>query len=217
MRPLFFEEPENMESYEISDTYLWGNDFLVSPIMQDSINKKEVYFPGSGNWFDFYSGKRHKGGSRDSISVSQDHIPTYVRGGAFIPMAKPLQTTANYSGEIIEVHYYFDEEIEESSSFLYHDDGKTPDSFEKGMYEIIKFESSLSGESLELEIEKEAGENSTSAVRIVEITVENLQKSVGFVWVNGIKYTNKNFLHQKKLVIPIRFDQNVNSIKIEFN
>jgi len=217
MRPVFFEEPENLESYEISDTYLWGNDFLISPVMQDSINKKEVYFPGNDNWFDYYSGKKHKGGMRDSISVSQDHIPTYVRGGAFIPMAKPLQTTANYSGEILEVHYYFDDEIEESSSYLYNDDGKTPNSFENGQYEIIKFESYLSGDSLDLKIEKEAGENSTTAVRLVEITVENLKKTLGFVWVNGIKYTNKNFLHQGKLHIPVRFDQNMTMIKIEFN
>jgi len=217
MRPLFFEEPENIEIYEVADTYLWGNDFLVSPIMQDSINKKEVYFPGNDNWFDFYSGKKYKGGTRDSISVRQDHIPTYVRGGAFIPMAKPLQTTADYSGEILEVHYYFDEEIEESSSFLYHDDGKTPNSFEKGQYEIIKFESSLSGDSLNLKIEKEEGENSTTEVRLIKITVENLKKPMGFVWVNGIKYTNKNFLHQEKLHIPVRFDQNITTIKIEFN
>jgi len=217
MRPLFFEEPENHEIYEVANTYLWGHDFLVSPVMQDSINKKEVYFPGNGNWFDFYSGKKHKGGTRDSISVSQDHIPTYVRGGAFIPMAKPLQTTANYSGEIIEVHYYFDDEIEESSSFLYNDDGKTPHSFENGQYEIIKFESSLSGDSLGLKMEKEAGENSTSVVRIVEIIVENIQKSLGFVWVNGIKYTSKNFMHQGKLHIPVRFDKNITTIKVEFN
>jgi len=217
MRPLFFEEPENLESYEVADTYLWGNDFLVSPVMQDSINKKEVYFPGNGNWFDFYSGKKHKGGTRDGISVSQDHIPTYVRGGAFIPMAKPLQTTADYSGDILEVHYYFDEEIKESSSYLYHDDGKTPHSFENGQYEIIKFESSLSRDSLDLKIEKEEGENSTTAVRVVEIRVENLKKPLGFVWVNGIKYTNKNFLHREKLNIPVRFDQNVTTIKIEFN
>src|SRR5680860_253931 len=195
MRPIFFEEPENLEIYEVADTYLWGNDFLVSPVMRDSINKKEVYFPGNDNWFDFYSGKKHKGGIQDSISISQDHIPTYVRGGAFIPMAKPLQTTANYSGEILEVHYYFDEEIKESSSYLYHDDGKTPHSFENGQYEIIKFESRLSGDSLDLKIEKEEGENSTTAIRLVEITVENLQKSLGFVWVNGIKYTSKNFMH----------------------
>jgi alpha-glucosidase (family GH31 glycosyl hydrolase) len=217
MRPLFFEEPENLEIYEVADTYLWGNDFLVSPVMQDSINKKEVYFPGNGNWFDFYSGKKHKGGTRDSISVSQDHIPTYVRGGAFIPMAKPMQTTADYSGEILEVHYYFDEEIKESSSYLYHDDGKTPHSFENGQYEIIKFESSLSGDSLDLKIEKEEGENSTTAIRVVKIIVENLKKPMGYVWVNGIKYTNKNFLHQEKLNIPVRFDQNITTIKIEFN
>ncbi len=217
MRPLFFEEPENPEIYKVADTYLWGNDFLVSPVLQDSIHKKEVYFPGKDNWFDFYTGKKHPGGTRDSVSLSQDHIPTYVRGGAFIAMAKPMLTTADYSGETLEVHYYFDEQIKQSSSYVYHDDGKTPDSFEKGSYELLKFESSYSGDALDITIEKEAGGNSTSAVRLVEITVENLKKPMGFVWVNGIKYTNKNFLHQKKLHIPVRFELARTTIKIEFN
>jgi alpha-glucosidase (family GH31 glycosyl hydrolase) len=217
MRPLFFEEPANLELYEVANTYLWGNDLLVSPVMQDSINIKEVYFPGKDNWFDFYSGKKHKGGTLDSVSVSQDNIPTFVRGGAFIPIAKPMQTTTDYSGEIIEVHYYFDDEIEKSSSFLYNDDGKTPNSFENGQYEIINFESNLSKDSLDLKIEKEAGDSSTTSIRLVEIIVENLKKPLGFVWVNGIKYTYKNFLHKEKLHIPVRFDQSITTIKIEFN
>jgi oligosaccharide 4-alpha-D-glucosyltransferase len=34
MRPLFFEEPDNDELYSYSSTYLWGQDILVSPVLE---------------------------------------------------------------------------------------------------------------------------------------------------------------------------------------
>ncbi len=217
MRPLFFEEPENREIYEVTDTYLWGNDFLVSPIMADSIVEKQVYFPGKGNWFDFYSGKKYKGGTTQSIALKEDHIPTYVRGGAFIPMAKPLQNTTGFTGEVVEVHYYYDNEIKESKGYLYYDDGITPMAFEKGEYEKINFESGFNSGSLEIKIEKEKGLNTVQEIQMIEVVIRNLQRPVDVVWVNTLRFTSKNFMHNGNLVIPVRFDNNITTIKLEFN
>jgi len=216
MRPLFFEEPDNEEIYEITDTYLWGENFLVSAIMTDSIAEKPVYFPGKDNWFDFYSGKKYKGSTTHSIALKEDHIPTYVRGGAFIPMAKPIQTTEDFSGEVVEVHYYYDLEKKTSTSYLYQDDGITPQAFEKGAYEKIKFESAFNGNSLDFKIEKEKGNNVTNEVQLIELIIENLERPVNVVWVNTLRFTSKNFMHNGKLVIPVRFDNNITTVKLEF-
>src|SRR5690606_7059537 len=43
MRPLFFEEPENREIYNVANTYLWGKEFLISPVMDNSVVSKDVY------------------------------------------------------------------------------------------------------------------------------------------------------------------------------
>ena len=217
MRPLFFEEPENVEIYDVTDTYLWGNDFLVSPVMADSITEKQVYFPGKDNWFDFYSGKKFKGGTTHSIALKEDNIPTYVRGGAFIPMAKPMQNTTGFTGEVVEVHYYYDNEIKESRGYLYHDDGVTPGAFEKGEYEKINFESGFNSGSLEIKIEKEKGPNTVQEIEVVEVVIRNLQRPVDVVWVNTLRFTSKNFMHNGNLVIPVRFDNPVTTIKLEFN
>lgn len=216
MRPLFFEEPDNEEIYEITDTYLWGKDFLVSAVMTDSIAEKPVYFPGKDNWFDFYSGKKYKGSTTHTIALKEDHIPTYVRGGAFIPMAKPIQTTEDFSGEVVEVHYYYDLEKKTSTGYLYHDDGITPQAFEKGAYEKIKFESAFNGNSLDFKIEKEKGSNVTNEVQLIELIIENLERPVNVVWVNTLRFTSKNFMHNGKLVIPVRFDNNITTVKLEF-
>ncbi len=218
MRPLYFEEPENMELYEVASTYLWGNDFLIAPVMSDSLTKKEIYFPGEGNWFDFYSNKKYSGGKTVLVSFEEDHIPTFVRGGAFIPMAKPMQTTANYDASTMDVYYYFDANTKESQGMLYQDDGETPDSYNKGMYEIVRMESIYNGTELNLKINKEVGgENFDSEIELVRMHIENLQKPIKFVWLNGIKYTAKNYMHRGKLDIPISFYQEISTIKIEFD
>lgn len=217
MRPLFFEEPDNFRLYSVAGTYLWGNDFLVSPILQENIVEQEVYFPKHSNWFDFYTGEKYVAGSTANVQLKEEYTPTFVRGGAFIPMAKPMQTTANYTAESLEVHYYFDEDLKESSGMLYHDDGKNPLALEEKKYEIIHFSSSLEPKTLNIKVEKEEGGEATDSIRLIEIIIENLVKPVDVVRVNTLRFTAQNYMHNGKLVIPVRFDvSNFTTIKIEF-
>ena len=97
MRPLFFEEPKNTILLNSSDSYLWGNGFLITPILKSGISEKEIYFPKSSNWFDFYTDKKYREGRIETIKTEPDHIPTFVRAGAFIPMIKTIQNTEQYS------------------------------------------------------------------------------------------------------------------------
>lgn len=217
MRPLFFEEPENYKMYAISNTYLWGDNFLVSPVVKPGITTQKVTFPSTNNWFDFYTGEKYKKGSEASVKVVEDHIPVFVRGGAFIPMARPMQTTANYDASILDVYFYYDEQAKKSNSFIYHDNGKTPQAYEKGLYEIVKMESVLDIDAVTIKITKEVGAHATSEIKLIDLHIENLNKEVQFVWVNGIKFTAKNYMHLGKLNIPVRFDQNETIITIEFN
>src|SRR5690606_23617555 len=135
---------------------------------------------------------------------------------AFIPMAKPVQTTADYTGETLEVHYYFDEEVKESKGFLYHDDGKNTMAIEEGKYEIINFTSSLEAAALNLKVEKAGGSGLEQGVQLIEVVIENLKKPINVVWVNTLRFTAKNYMHNGKLVIPVRFDNQVTTIKVEF-
>ena len=47
MRPLMYEEPGNAKLRELSSTYLWGNDILVSPVLEAKKAMQEVYFPAT--------------------------------------------------------------------------------------------------------------------------------------------------------------------------
>ncbi|TVZ25307.1 alpha-glucosidase/oligosaccharide 4-alpha-D-glucosyltransferase [Gillisia sp. Hel_I_86] len=217
MRPLFFEEPENYKMYTVSNTYLWGDSFLVSPILNPGVTTKEVIFPATNNWFDFYTGEKYSKGITASVKVVEDHIPVFVRGGAFIPMARPMQTTANYNPSVLDVHFYYDVQAKNSNGTIYNDNGSTPNAFEKGMYEIVKMEAEVNTGAINITIKKEEGENAASEIKLINLHIENLEKEVQFVYVNGIKFTGKNYMHLGNLNIPVRFDQTDTSIKIEFN
>jgi alpha-glucosidase (family GH31 glycosyl hydrolase) len=141
MRPLFFLEPNNQKLYQENSQYLWGNDFLVAPILKKGQTSVQVYFPKGYNWVDFWSDKVYKGGTTATIAVSLDKIPVFVRTGAFIPMVEGLSNTSKYSSKNLTVHYYFDESLkEEQEGLMYEDDGKNAQALKRKKYELLEFE-----------------------------------------------------------------------------
>ena len=179
MRPLFFEEPENSKLLIVCETYLWGNDFLVTPITKSGVTSTSVYFPKNNNWFDFYSDEEQLAGTTSTVAVVEDHIPVFVRGGAFIPMIKTIQNTSKYSLENFDLHYYFDAKTAQSSGKLYHDDGSTAKAFEKGSFEILNFNGNTNGKTVTIKLNSEIGKNFQSSDKNVALIVHNIKgKSV---------------------------------------
>ena len=184
MRPLFYEDA-NAELNENSSTYLWGKDFLVTPILKDSVTTKDVVFPSGSNWFDFYDGTKIKGGQTKSITVSEDHIPTYVRGGSFVVLTDVVQTTSNYSSNDWNVHYYYDESVNESERVYYNDDGKLAGAYKKGAYERIEFEAETGRKWLEIDFEAEQGLNWTPTTKNINLILHHIDWTPKRIKVNG--------------------------------
>jgi alpha-glucosidase (family GH31 glycosyl hydrolase) len=181
MRPLLFEEPTNTQLSSLSSTYLWGHDFLVTPILKSGVKEKEVYFPSTSNWFDFYTGEKVAGGQTKMVPIQENAIPTYVRAGAFILTAKPMQTTAEYNANDWVLHYFHDNDLIESEREYYNDDGKTPDAFSKGMYEMLEFEAELENEILEIDFEAKLGENWSPSTKKIELIVHNIDGEIKWI------------------------------------
>jgi oligosaccharide 4-alpha-D-glucosyltransferase len=174
MRPLMYEEPEKNQLLTVSDTYLWGNDFLVTPIVEAGAIKKDVYFPATSAWFDFYSDKKHLGGITEAVNVVPDHIPVFVRAGAFIPMTKVVQSTRDYSSKNVELHYYHDRSVPAANGKMYDDDGETSGAFEQGKFELLRFASELKGDRLSIALRSEIGSNYHPTERSFDMSVHNI-------------------------------------------
>jgi oligosaccharide 4-alpha-D-glucosyltransferase len=206
MRPLFFEEPTNKALYTNASTYLWGNDFLVTPIVKDSVQTKEVYFPKNAVWFDFYTDEKVVGGQTKVVSVKEASIPTYIRGGAFIPMAKPMLTTADYDSNTFDLHYYHDESITNSLRKMYTDNGETKNAFEKGNYEVLTFEACAKKNRLRIDFEAVIGNVFASNRKQIDVVIHNIQEKPRRVKFGGkkIKFTWSE--NDKTLSFPINWN-----------
>jgi oligosaccharide 4-alpha-D-glucosyltransferase len=218
MRPLFFEEPDNKTVTSTEGTYFWGNDFLVTPVnaaLGEEPTYYEIYFPKSNNWFDFYTGEKHVGGKKEMIRINEDYIPTFVRGGSFIPMIDTIQNTSKYSLANFNLHYYFDATVKESSGKLYNDDGTTPNAYEKGQYEMLNFSSTNNGNTLVIKLTTATGKNFTSTDKNVGVLIHNIKMNAKRIFVNGQERIYKTF--NEPLQVAVTMTKGVTQeIKIEY-
>ena len=216
MRPLLFEEPTNQALQTVCETYLWGNDFLITPITKPGIKEIPVYFPKNNNWFDFYTDQKQEAGTTSNIAIVEDHIPVFVRGGAFIPMIKTIQNTSKYSLDNFDLHFYNDEKTAKSEGKLYNDNGTTPNAFEKGESEMLKFSSNSNEKTLTLTIQTVTGKSFQSTDKKINFIVHNLNKKIKNISSNGqnITYTSTD----KTITFPVLSKKGqTNTILINYN
>ncbi|MBX3396551.1 MAG: hypothetical protein KF841_14410 [Phycisphaerae bacterium] len=89
-RPLYYEWPEMEESYAWKNQYMFGDDLLVSPVVEpaDPISgcaMVEVWLP-PGKWVNWFTGRRYEGPATARLIVPLDEIPLFARAGAKIPL-----------------------------------------------------------------------------------------------------------------------------------
>lgn len=205
MRPLFFEEDQNDLS-EWSSSYYWGHDFMVTPVTTSELKEVEIYFPSSSNWFDFYTDEKVEGGQTKTITTNETSIPTFVRSGAFVPMVRAFQSTDQYTLTRFDLHYYHDPKVTSSERSLYNDNGETKSAFEKGQFEVLEFEYSVSKRFSKFEFEAQIGENFDSGIKEIKLIIHHWEQEPARVTVNGQKILNTSYDAQnKRLSIPIQW------------
>lgn len=115
--------------------YMFGKAFLVAPITDAGTTQRDVYLPKSTDWYDFWSGKRMKGGQIIKAEAPLDKIPLFIKAGSIIPMGPIVQYTGEKTADTLEIRVYkgaggnFD---------LYEDEGDNYN-YEKGKYTVIPF------------------------------------------------------------------------------
>jgi oligosaccharide 4-alpha-D-glucosyltransferase len=156
MRPLFFEDEDDLSLIDEKDAYLWGDAFLVAPVTDPGVDSVSVDLP-QGAWFDFWDGTRYEGGRTANVGVTLETIPVLVRAGSFVPMTGDIQTTRDYSSRELTLHYYADGSVERSTGVMYDDDGESRASLADGRYELLKFAAERPGETLAVGLERTGG------------------------------------------------------------
>jgi alpha-glucosidase (family GH31 glycosyl hydrolase) len=135
-RPLIMMYPGDKRFTDESSTYLWGDDFLVSPVVEGGQTSKSVNFP-EGDWVNFWTDELVHGGKTLEVAAPLGRIPLFVKSGSIIPMDQPKQYSDARPLDTLTLSLY-PEPGKADSSFLYEDDGKTT-AYQTGSYSLTRF------------------------------------------------------------------------------
>lgn len=78
MRPMFWHYPDEPQSWQTENQYLFGEDLLVAPVMQAGQRQREVWLPGGHCWVSL-DGERYQGGQRVTVAAALETIPLFIR------------------------------------------------------------------------------------------------------------------------------------------
>ena len=78
IRTMFFEFPEDETCWTLQDQYMFGDRYLVAPVLELHAREREVYLP-AGRWKDVSSGEILEGGQTVTARAPIDVIPVFER------------------------------------------------------------------------------------------------------------------------------------------
>jgi len=123
VRALWLAHPDDDKASRTSDQYMWGDHFLVAPVVEPAATRRKIYLP-EGEWWDFWTNQRakHNQGTEITREVDLSTAPLYVRAGAVVPMGPVRQYVMEPSDELVTLRVY---PGADGSFSWYDDDGKS--------------------------------------------------------------------------------------------
>ena len=124
-RALALEWPADPKVRSIADQFMWGDAFLIAPVVHQSDNANQsraVLLPAGGApWTCFWKGLVKPAGILQAAAPIE-HSPVFVRAGSIVPMGPFMQYTGEIPADPLEVRVYTGAD---GSFSLYEDDGKS--------------------------------------------------------------------------------------------
>ena len=133
MRALPMDFPADKNVDAVSDQYMFGPAFLVSPVTQPQAVSRPVYLPAGTVWYDFWTGRSQAGGRTVTAAAPLETIPLSVRAGSIVPFGPPLQYAQEEPADPLELRVY---RGANGAFTLYEDEGDNYN-YEKGIYATI--------------------------------------------------------------------------------
>ena len=135
MRPLVMDFADDTMAVKQRYEYLFGKNFLITPVTEAGLTKCNVYLPKAAAWYDYWTGERYTGGKTIVADAPVDKSPLFVKAGAIIPLAKPMQYTGEKPLDTLEIRVY----PGANGSFELYEDQGDGYQYEKGRYTVIPF------------------------------------------------------------------------------
>ena len=119
MQALVFGYPLDVNTYNIDDQYLFGDQMMICPVTVKGAKSRTVYLP-DGDWIDYWTGEKFSGKSNILVLTPLAKLPIFVKAGAIIPMQPDMQYFGEKPIDPVTLDIY---PSGNSSATLYEDDG----------------------------------------------------------------------------------------------
>lgn len=185
-RPIFWENPEDRDLWDVEDEFLLGKAILIAPILHEKEHKRRITLP-LGNWYSYWDDQLYVGPSQFELPVTLETIPLFIKGGSLLPMEKDKNICINVYPDIEN----------SNSNHIYFDDG---DGY--GSWRVDNFYSSTKQNSMEISWDHEGEFPFPYSFVTFEIHGKQL--------INAVVDGNTHLTHGNTLITPIFKNLNLN-------
>jgi alpha-D-xyloside xylohydrolase len=117
LKAMFFNYADDPTTFNLEDQFMFGDDFLIAPLMEQNTLSRKVYLP-KGKWIDYLTNEVYEGAQWLAIKATELPGIVLVKHGAVIPHIALAQSTELMDWENIEL-VVFDEGNKNQTTFFY--------------------------------------------------------------------------------------------------
>lgn len=77
MRTMFYQFPDDDKCWELSEQYMYGDKYLVAPILYAGAREREVYLPIGYKWRDVETNSVYEGGATIKVPLTLESMPVF--------------------------------------------------------------------------------------------------------------------------------------------
>lgn len=148
-RPLVLNYQNDSNVLSLDDEFMIGTDLLVAPVMKPNLTGRSVYLP-EGEWIDYWTDRRIRGGALIQADAPIDVVPMYVRAGAILPMGPEMNYVGEKPFDPLTLMIYADAKTEAATT-IYEDDGSTL-AYRQGTFRRTAVNVTKSGAGIQIKI-----------------------------------------------------------------
>ena len=189
IRPLLFNYQKDKNTYEINDEFMFGDNILVAPVVEQGVRHRLVYLPEGDNWIDYWTKKEYKGGQYIIKEAPLDICPIYIKVLSIIPIGKEQNYIGEKENDTLTLDIYLGETDGEIMYTHYLDDGESFD-YKNGILNKYDIKVSVK-ENIIISFSEDI--NYEKKYKKLKININNLNNKEVIFNGNKVSVINNNF------------------------
>lgn len=173
IRPLLYNYQNDKKTYEINDEFMFGDNVLVSPVVEQGARQKLVYLPKGNSWIDYWTGEEFEGGQYIIKDAPLDICPIYIKTMSIISNGEDVNYIGEKDTECLNLSIYLCDKKGEGKYIAYNDDGESFD-YKNGRFNEYEFIFDLN-DNLNIKMNKNIGYE--NKYKSIEFTLHNFKNN----------------------------------------